>query len=435
MIDKSDQSNTVVAGIRRVAVTGLGMVSPLAIGVEESWRRLLNCESGVRRVISFEVNDIASQIAGQVPAKNVEQKASTLFDPLDYINEKELRRIDTFILYAIAAADQAVSDAGLNNLDDESRENVGVIVGSGIGGLPFIYDTAMSLQASGPRRVSPFFIPASLINLASGHVSIRFGFKGPNHSVVTACATGTHAIGDAARIIQVGAADVMVCGGAEAAVCRLGMAGFAAARALSTCRNNAPEEASRPWDKSRDGFVIADGAGILILEELEHAKRRGAKIYGEVVGYGMSGDAYHVTAPSPDGNGAYRSMMGALRLANISPDRVDYINAHGTSTAAGDITELRAVEQILGNNTRVAMSSTKSSVGHMLGAAGAVEAIFSLLAIRDQIAPPTLNLHDPEETFIDLVPLKPKERKISMVMSNSFGFGGTNATLIFRKSV
>ncbi|MDR1235925.1 MAG: beta-ketoacyl-ACP synthase II [Holosporaceae bacterium] len=419
--------------MKRVAVTGLGMISPLAVSVEESWRRLLNCESGIRRIISFDVSDISSQIAGQVPAENVEQKASVLFNPTDYVTSKELNRTDTFILYAIAAASEAMRDSGLGNMSDEEKERAGVVVGSGIGGLPVIYNTALNLSENGSRRVSPFFIPACLINLASGHVSIRFGLKGPNHSVVTACATGTHAIGDAARIIQVGAADVMLCGGAEAAVCRLGVAGFAAARALSTKRNDAPEEASRPWDKSRDGFVMAEGAGILVLEELEHAKKRGAKIYGEVVGYGMSGDAYHITAPCADGNGAHRAMKNALNFAQISSDRIDYINAHGTSTLPGDVGELRAVERILEGKSGTSMSSTKSSIGHLLGAAGAVEAIFTLLSIRDQVVPPTLNLHDPEETFVDLVPLQPRERKVAFAMSNSFGFGGTNASLVFKK--
>ncbi|MDR0555647.1 MAG: beta-ketoacyl-ACP synthase II [Holosporaceae bacterium] len=419
--------------MRRIVITGLGMVSPLAAGVEESWRRLLNCESGIRRVVSFDVEDIASQIAGQIQYKKEDQETSERFNPLDYVSEKELNRIDTFILYAIAAATQAVEDAGIGALREDDLENTGVMIGSGIGGLPIINNTAAHLEKNGPRRVSPFFIPACLINLASGHVSMKFGFRGPNHSVVTACATGTHAVGDAARMIQVGAADIMVCGGAEAAVCRLGMAGFAAARALSTQRNDSPEEASRPWDRSRDGFVISEGAGILVLEELEHAKRRGARIYGEIIGYGMSSDAYHVTAPCPNGNGAYRSMMQALRFANISANQLDYINAHGTSTPAGDVAELRAVEQVLDGAWHISMSSTKSSIGHLLGAAGAVEAIFTLLALRDQIVPPTLNLHDPEETFIDLVPLQPKERQVFYAMTNSFGFGGTNATIIFRK--
>jgi 3-oxoacyl-[acyl-carrier-protein] synthase II len=419
--------------MKRVVVTGIGMVSPLGVSASESWKRLLNCESGIKKIISFDVSDISSQIAGQVPSQNVEQKASVLFDPTRYVTSKELNRMDTFILYAIAAATEAVADAGINDLSDEEKENTGVIIGSGIGGLPIIYNTSVNLSENGPRKVSPFFIPACLINLASGHVSIRFGFKGPNHSVVTACASGTHAIGDAARIIQVGAADIMLCGGAEAAICRMGVAGFAAARALSTKRNDSPEEASRPWDKSRDGFVMAEGSGILVLEELEHAQKRGAKIYAEVLGYGMSGDAYHITAPCADGDGAYRAMRNAMKFANISADQIDYINAHGTSTPQGDLGELRAVERILNGNTRTSMSSTKSSIGHLLGAAGAVEAIFTLLSIRDQVVPPTLNLHDSEETFVDLVPLQPKERKVEIAMSNSFGFGGTNASLVFKK--
>jgi 3-oxoacyl-[acyl-carrier-protein] synthase II len=352
---------------------------------------------------------------------------------MKYVTSKELGRMDTFILYAIAAATEAIQDANLGSMRDEERERAGVIVGSGIGGLPIICNTAVNMNENGPRRVSPFFIPACLINLASGHISIKFGLKGPNHSVVTACATGTHAIGDAARVIQVGAADVMVCGGTEAAVCRIGVAGFAASRALSTKRNDTPEEASRPWDKSRDGFVMAEGAGVLVLEELEHARNRRAKIYGEIVGYGMSSDAYHITAPCTDGDGAYRAMRSAMNFAKISPDQIDYINAHGTSTPPGDIGELRAVERVLEEKSGVSMSSTKSSIGHLLGAAGAVEAIFSLLSIRDQVVPPTLNLLDPEETFIDLVPLQPKERKVVYAMSNSFGFGGTNASLIFKK--
>ncbi|MDR1334372.1 MAG: beta-ketoacyl-ACP synthase II, partial [Holosporaceae bacterium] len=385
MLFRLFKKSAVRVNMKRVVVTGLGMVSPLAVSVEESWQRLLNSESGIRRIISFDVSDIASQIAGQIPAENVEQKASILFDPTKYVAPKELNRIDTFILYAIAAATEAIRDAGLDGMSDEEKEKAGVIVGSGIGGLPIIYNTAVNMNENGPRRVSPFFIPACLINLASGHISIKFGLKGPNHSVVTACATGTHAIGDAARIIQVGAANVMVCGGTEAAVCRIGVAGFAAARALSTKRNDAPEEASRPWDKSRDGFVMAEGSGILVLEELEHAQKRGAKIYGEVVGYGMSADAYHITAPCADGDGAYRAMKSAMDFAKISADQIDYINAHGTSTLPGDVGELRAVERVLGGKSGVSMSSTKSSIGHLLGAAGAVEAIFTLLSIRDQV--------------------------------------------------
>jgi 3-oxoacyl-[acyl-carrier-protein] synthase II len=376
---------------------------------------------------------LACKIAGQVPSKYVEQTSAAPFNPLNYVTAKDLNRMDTFIVYALAAATEAINDSGIcAAASDEDKERIGVIIGSGIGGLPAIYDTSVNLKENGSRKVSPFFIPSSLINLASGHVSMTFGLKGPNHSVVTACATGTHAIGDAARIIQVGSADAMVAGGAEAAVCRIGIAGFSAARALSTCRNDFPEEASRPWDKSRDGFVMAEGSGVLVLEELERAKRRRAKIYGEIIGYGMSSDAYHITAPLPDGNGAYRSMREALRSGAVSPDQIDYINAHGTSTGPGDLGELRAVERILGTGSTALMSSTKSAIGHLLGAAGAVEAIFALLSMRDQVVPPTLNLHDPEETFVDLVPLQAKECKVRHALSNSFGFGGTNASIIFR---
>lgn len=428
--------------MRRVVVTGLGMVSPLAVGVAESWRRLLNCESGIRRIISFDATDLASQIAGQVPTEKTEQKADVLFDPLNYVSARELNRMDTFVIYALAAASEALFDAGLIDapttasqvsLTDAAKERAGVLIGSGIGGLPAIYKNSITMHESGARRVSPFFIPSALINLAAGNVSIRYGLKGPNHSVVTACATGTHAVGDAARIIREGSADIMVAGGTEAAVCPLGVAGFSAARALSTARNDVPQEASRPWDKSRDGFVIAEGSGILILEELEHAKQRGARIYAEVVGYGMSGDAYHVTAPLADGNGAYRAMQEALSSAKMFADEIDYINAHGTSTPAGDVGELRAVERLVGEGSGVSMSSTKSSIGHLLGAAGAVEAIFAIMALKDGVAPATLNLDDPEETFLDLVPKQPKQRKIECAMSNSFGFGGTNASLIFKK--
>lgn len=418
--------------MRRVVVTGMGMISPLGVSVEESWKRILNGESGIKRIISFDTSDLASKIAGQVPSEKTEQRASKLFDPLNYVTAKEVSRMDQFIVYAIAAAMEAVSDAGINDLSDEEKRRAGVIIGAGIGGLSTIANTAVALETKGARHVSPFFIPSSLINLASGHVSIRFGFKGPNHAVVTACASGSHAIGDAARLIADGAADIMLAGGAEAAVCRIGVAGFAAARALSTKRNDTPEEASRPWDKSRDGFVMGEGSGVLVLEEFEHAKKRGAKIYAEVVGYGLSGDAYHITAPCPDGDGACRAMQMAADTAKISAEDIGYVNAHGTSTPAGDVGELRAVEKIM-NGHKTAMSSTKSAIGHLLGAAGAVEAIFSILAIRDRVAPPTLNLHDSEETFLDLVPLQAREKNIKYAMSNSFGFGGTNASLIFKK--
>jgi 3-oxoacyl-[acyl-carrier-protein] synthase II len=418
--------------MRRVVVTGIGMVSPLAVGATESWARILNGDSGIKQIISFDASDLPAKIAGQIPSEKVHQKASKLFNPLDYVTAKEVNRMDQFIVYAIAAATEAVQDAGVDTFDDQDKEKTGVLIGAGIGGLSTIANTAVTLETKGARHVSPFFIPSSLINLASGYVSIHFGLKGPNHAVVTACASGSHAIGDAARLIQDGAADVMLAGGAEAAVCRIGVAGFAAARALSTKRNDCPEEASRPWDKERDGFIMGEGSGILVLEALEHAQKRGAKIYAEVVGYGMSGDAYHITAPCPDGDGAYRAMKMAISTAGINAADIDYINAHGTSTPAGDIGELRAVERVMDGHS-TAMSSTKSAIGHLLGAAGAVESIFSILAIRDNMLPPTLNLHDSEETFLDLVPLKAKQKIVNYAMSNSFGFGGTNASLIFKK--
>ncbi|CCG41320.1 beta-ketoacyl-ACP synthase II [Magnetospirillum molischianum] len=417
--------------MRRVVVTGLGLVTPLGSGVKTNWERLLAAQSGIRRVESFDVSDLPAQIAGVVPRGTNPGELD-----LDSVaSARDRRRMDDFIVYGLAAATEAVLDSGWLPEDDESRERTGVMIGSGIGGLPNIADGALTLEKSGPRRISPFFIPAALINLVSGHVSIRYGFKGPNHAVVTACATGAHAIGDAARLIMFDDADVMVAGGAEAAVHRLGLAGFAAARALSTGFNDRPTEASRPWDKERDGFVMGEGAGIVVLEELEHAKKRGAKIYGEVIGYGMSGDAHHITAPADDGNGGYRAMVAALKRAQVTIDDIDYINAHGTSTPLGDEIELSAIKRLFREHAyKLSMSSTKSAVGHLLGAAGAVEAIFSLLAIRDQIVPPTLNLHNPSEGCdIDLVPLKAKERKVDIVLSNSFGFGGTNASLVFRK--
>ena len=418
--------------MRRVVVTGVGMVSPLAVGAIESWSRILNGDSGIKQIISFDSSDLPAKIAGQVPSEKVLQKANRLFNPLDFVTAKEINRMDQFIVYAIAAATEAVKDAGVDTFGDEDKENTGVLIGAGIGGLSTIANTAVTLENKGARHISPFFIPSSLINLAAGYVSIHFGLKGPNHAVVTACASGSHAVGDAARLIQDGAANVMLAGGAEAAVCRIGVAGFSAARALSTKRNDCPEEASRPWDKDRDGFVMGEGSGVLVLEELEHAKKRGAKIYAEVVGYGMSGDAYHITAPCPDGSGAYRSMKMAISTAGINAEDIDYINAHGTSTMPGDLGELRAVEKIM-NGHSTAMSSTKSAIGHLLGAAGAVEAIFSVLAIRDNMLPPTLNLHDSEETFLDLVPLQARQKVVNYAMSNSFGFGGTNASLVFKK--
>jgi 3-oxoacyl-[acyl-carrier-protein] synthase II len=416
--------------MRRVVVTGIGLVTPLGVGTDNNWRRLIAGESGLRAIQSFDVSDLPAKIAGQVPRGSTEEG---LFNTDDWVPPKDQKKMDLFIVYAIGAAVQAVEDSGWQPQDDEGRERTGVMIGSGIGGLPGIAEMALTLHERGPRRVSPFFIPASLINLASGNVSIRYGFKGPNHAVVTACSTGAHALGDAARLIQIDDADVMVCGGAEAAICRLGMAGFAASRALSTSFNDTPTRASRPWDKDRDGFVMGEGAGMVVLEEYEHAKKRGAKIYGELIGYGMSGDAHHVTAPAEDGNGAFRSMRNALKRAQLAPDQIDYINAHGTSTPLGDEIELGAVKRLFGEHAyELSMSSTKSAIGHLLGAAGSVEAIFSILAMRDGIAPPTLNLENPSEGCdIDLVPRKAKERKIRHVLSNSFGFGGTNASLIF----
>src|SRR5215813_4466799 len=419
-------------GMRRVVVTGMGLVTPLGVGLERNWSSLLAGASGVRAIQSFEVSDLPVKIAAQVPRG---ETASGLFNADDWVPPKDQRKMDGFIVFALAAAAQAVADAGWTPDDEESRERTGVMIGSGIGGLPGITEGALTLHERGPRRISPFFIPSNLINLASGHVSIRYGFTGPNHAVVTACSTGAHAIGDAARLIMLDDADVMVCGGTEAAVCRLGLAGFAAARALSTAFNDDPPRASRPWDLERDGFVMGEGAGILVLEEYEHARRRGAKIYAEVIGYGMSSDAFHLTAPAEDGKGALRSMRNALRRARIAPDKIDYINAHGTSTPLGDEVELGAVKRLFGEHAyELSMSSTKSAIGHLLGAAGSVEAIFSILAIRDGVVPPTLNLDNPSSSCdIDLVPKQAKERRVDHVLSNSFGFGGTNASLIFAR--
>jgi len=418
--------------MKRVVVTGLGMVSPLACGVEATWRRLLAGEAAAARVEHFDVSDIACQIAAQVP-RGAEPDA---FRPDEWMEPKEQRRVDPFIVYAMSAATQALRDAKWAPETHEDQSDSGVLIGSGIGGLEGIYDAAITLHEKGPRRISPFFIPGRLINLASGNVSIAHGLKGPNHSVVTACSTGAHAIGDAGRLIALGDAKVMVAGGAESAVNRLSLAGFAACRALSTSFNDRPKQASRPYDRDRDGFVMGEGAGCVVLEELEHAQARGAPIYAELVGYGLSGDAYHITSPAPDGDGAYRAMSAALKRAGVLASDIDYVNAHGTSTPMGDEIELRAVERLLGNGaSNASMSSTKSSIGHLLGAAGAVEAIFSILAMRDQIAPPTLNLDNPSvETSIDLVPHVAKKRKIDIALSNSFGFGGTNASLIFRRA-
>ena len=416
--------------MRRVVVTGMGLVTPLGIGLERNWRNLTEGESGIRAIESFEVSDLPSKIAGQVPRGDT---ASGLFNADDWVAPRDQRKMDGFIVFALAAAAQAVEDAGWLPNSEEACERTGVMIGSGIGGLPGITEGAVTVHERGPRRLTPFFIPANLINLASGHVSIRYGFTGPNHAVVTACSSGAHAIGDAARLIMLDDADVMVCGGTEAAICRLGLAGFAAARALSTGFNHDPPRASRPWDRERDGFVIGEGAGILVLEEYAHAKRRGAKIYAEVIGYGMSSDAFHLTAPSEDGKGACRSMRNALKRAGLAPDKIDYINAHGTSTPLGDEVELGAVKRVFGGHAyELSMSSTKSAIGHLLGAAGSVEAIFSILAIRDGVVPPTLNLDNPSPSCdIDLVPKHAKRREVRYALSNSFGFGGTNASLIF----
>ncbi|HEY3622533.1 MAG TPA: beta-ketoacyl-ACP synthase II [Roseiarcus sp.] len=416
--------------MRRVVVTGLGMVSPIACGVEASWRRLLASESAVARVENFDVSDLPCQIAAQVPRDG----APDGFNPDDWMEPKEQRRVDEFIIYGMSAATQALRDASWSPKSYEEEIETGVLFGSGIGGLGGIYDASVTLHEKGPRRISPFFIPGRLINLLSGQVSIAHSLKGPNHAVVTACSTGAHAIGDAGRLVALGDAKVMIAGGAESAVNRLALAGFCACRALSTGFNDRPRQASRPYDRDRDGFVMGEGAGCVVLEELEHAKGRGARIYAELIGYGLSSDAYHITAPAPDGDGAFRAMSMALKRAEISPSEIDYVNAHGTSTPAGDEIELRAVERLLGNSAaKATMSSTKSSIGHLLGAAGAVEAIFSILAIRDQSAPPTLNLDNPSvETAIDLAPHAARKRPIQTALSNSFGFGGTNASLVFR---
>ncbi len=415
--------------MRRVVITGIGLVTPLGVGKSHVWDRLTAGQSGIKGIQAFDVSDLPAKIAGLVPPGSIEEG---FFDADHFMAPKDRRKVDNFILYGVAAAQQAVEDAGWMPEDEESRERTGVMIGSGIGGLQWISETAVLLQEKGPRRISPFFIPAALINLASGQVSIRYGFKGPNHAVVTACSTGAHAIGDAARLIKWDDADVMVAGGAEAAVCRLGVAGFAAARALSTGFNETPERASRPWDEDRDGFVMGEGAGVVILEELEHAKKRGARIYAEVLGYGLSGDAHHITAPAEDGSGGFRSMQAALRSAKLSPEDVDYVNDHGTSTPLGDEIELGAVKRLFGDAAyKLSMSSTKSAIGHLLGAAGAVESIFCCLAIDQGVVPPTLNLDNPSPGCdIDLVPLEAKERKVNIALTNSFGFGGTNASLV-----
>jgi 3-oxoacyl-[acyl-carrier-protein] synthase II len=412
-----------------VVVTGLGMVSPLGLGVKQSFAALLAGRSGVSRIERFDVSDLPSKIAGQVPRGSEPGQ----YDPLRLASAKELRRYDEFILFALAAAEEAVNDAGWKPESEAARERSGVLIGSGIGGLPSIAENAVKLEREGPRRISPYFIPGSLINEASGVVSIRYGFKGPNHAVVTACATGAHALGDAARLIALGDADVMLAGGSEAATCRLTLAGFAIMRAMSTSFNDRPEQASRPWDRARDGFVIGEGAGAVVLEELEHARARGAQIYAELVGYGLSGDAHHLSAPDPQGDGARRAMAAALKRAQLNPEQIDYINAHATSTPVGDPVEIAAVKSLFGVHApNVAMSSTKSATGHLLGAAGAVEGIFTILALREGVLPPTLNLDDPDpECDLDLVPREARRKTIRYALSNSFGFGGTNAALIF----
>ena len=417
--------------MRRVVVTGLGMVTPLGCGVEVNWSRLRKGQSGASKVEAFEVSDLACKIACQIP-----RGGEGAYNPDDWMEPKEQRKVDPFIVYAMCAARQAIEDAGWEPMTPDEQARSGVLIGSGIGGIGGIYDASITLFEKGPRRVSPFFIPGRLINLASGYVSIEFGLKGPNHAVVTACSTGAHAIGDAARLIGLGDAEVMVAGGTESPINRLSLAGFAACRALSTGFNDEPTRASRPYDRDRDGFVMGEGAGVVVLEEYVHAKARGAKIYAEVIGYGLSGDAFHITSPTEDGDGAYRCMTAAIQRAGIAPADIDYINAHGTSTPLGDEIELKAVERVVGNAAaKLSMSSTKSETGHLLGAAGAIEAIYSVLAIRDQVAPPTINLDNPSvETAIDLVPNEAKQRPIDVVLSNSFGFGGTNASLVLRRA-
>jgi len=416
--------------MRRVVVTGLGLVTPLGVGVKTNWDGLLASRSGVGPITSFDVSDLPARIAGLIPRGST---AEGKFDADEAMEPKDQRKVDQFILYGMGAARQAIADSGWSATTDNDKVRTGVMIGSGIGGLEAIYNATLILHERGPRRMSPFFIPSALINLVSGHVSIAYDFKGPNHAPVTACSTGAHAIGDAARLIMLDDADVMVAGGAESAVCRLGIAGFAAARALSTAFNDTPQKASRPWDKDRDGFVMGEGAGVVVLEELEHAKKRGAKIYAELIGYGLSGDAHHITAPAPDGDGAFRCMQMAMRRAKLNFGDIDYINAHGTSTPLGDEIELGAVKRLFGDDVyKLSMSSTKSAIGHLLGAAGSVEAIYSILALNNQVVPPTLNLDNPSEGCnIDLVPHQPKQRSVKNVLSNSFGFGGTNASLIF----
>jgi 3-oxoacyl-[acyl-carrier-protein] synthase II len=414
----------------------MGIVSPLGVGLDHNWKQLTSGVSGLRKIQSFDASDLPSQVAGEVPLKTETDTAPFLFDLDRYVETKEQKKMDRFIHYGFAAGVDAVEDSGWKPTGEEDKCRTGVLIGSGIGGLSNIQDTTILMQEKGPRRISPFFIPSSLINLISGYVSIRYGFKGPNHAVVTACATGSHAIGDAARLIAFDDADVMVAGGAEAAICRVGVAGFAACRALSTGFNETPQKASRPFDKGRDGFVIGEGAGCVVLEEYEHAKKRGAKIYGEVVGYGLSGDAYHVTSPAEDGDGGFRAMKAALKRAGVTPEQIGYVNAHGTSTPLGDDIELGAIKRLFGDAIKnTAISSTKSAIGHLLGAAGAVEAIYSLMALGTGVLPPTLNLDDPSDVAagVNLVPKTAQQKKIEYALSNSFGFGGTNASLVLRR--
>ena len=416
--------------MRKVVVTGLGLLTSIGSNVRDSWNNLISCKSGIKKITTFDTNDLPCKIAGFI---SHDPNDEIFLDLKKIFKSKEIKRNDRFIIYGLVATKEAIEDSGIDNLNEEQKIRTGISVGSGIGGLETIYENSMILNTKGPRRISPFFVPASLINLISGQISIKYGLKGPNHSVVTACATGAHSIGDSSEIIKRGAADIMVAGGAEAAVCKLGIAGFCAARSLSTHFNDQPEIASRPWDKDRDGFVMGEGAGIVVLEELEHAKKRGAKIYAEIVGYGMSGDAYHITSPSKDGNGGYRAMQSAINMANISSNSIDYINAHGTSTQLGDDVELNAIMKLMNGNKKIKISSTKSSIGHLLGASGSVESIFSILSIINNIIPATLNLDNPSNDYdVDLVPYEPQEIKSKFVMSNSFGFGGTNTALIFK---
>jgi len=416
--------------MKRVVVTGLGLLTSIGNNKDDTWNNLINCESGIKKISHFDTEGLSCQIAGFI-SHDVNDRF--YYDRLLHLNLKDIKRNDRFIQYGIAAAKMAIEDAGLDEIQEKEKLKIGVSVGSGIGGLETIYEGSLTINTKGPRKLSPFFIPSSLVNLLSGQISIKHGFKGPNHSVVTACATGAHSIGDAGEMIKRGAANIMVAGGSEAAVCRLGVSGFCAARSLTTSHNNSPEEASRPWDKGRDGFVMGEGSGILVLEEMEYAKKRGAKIYCELIGYGMSGDAYHITAPAEDGDGGYRAMIEAMKMSNIDLEQVDYVNAHGTSTILGDQIELNAIKKLFKNHKNLFVSSTKSSIGHLLGAAGSVEAIFSILALRNNTIPATLNLNDPLDAGnINLVAKEPINENIKVVLSNSFGFGGTNTALLFK---